>query len=54
MKHIPVVFLTSVAKRQQIYDVEKSIPVGYILKPPNRNNMFKGKNVSDEIQSIKK
>lgn len=56
MKHIPVVFLTSVAKRQQIYDVVKSIPAGYILKPPDRNRLLKtiedvftGKNVSDEI-----
>ena len=56
MKHIPVVFLTSVAKRQQIYDVVKSIPAGYILKPPDRNRLlntiedvFIGKNVSDEI-----
>lgn len=56
MKHIPVVFLTNVAKRQQIYDVVKSIPAGYILKPPDRNRLldtiedvFKGKNVSDEI-----
>lgn len=56
MKHIPVVFLTSVAKRQQIYDVVKSIPAGYILKPPDSNRLldtiedvFKGKNVSDEI-----
>lgn len=56
MKHIPVIFLTSVAKRQQIYDVVKSIPAGYILKPPNRDKLldtiedvFKGKNISDEI-----
>lgn len=56
MKHIPVVFLTSVAKRQQIYDVVKSIPAGYILKPPDKDKLldtiedvFKGKNVSDEI-----
>ena len=38
----------------------KSISAGYILKPSNRNkllntieDMLKGKNVSDEIQSIK-
>lgn len=57
MKNIPVVFLTSVARRQQIYDVVKSIPAGYILKPPSRNKLldtiedvFKGKKVSsDEI-----
>lgn len=55
MKHIPVVFLTSVAKRQQIYDVVKSIPAGYILKPPNRDKLldtiedaFNGKNIAEE------
>ena len=56
MKHIPVVFLTSVAKRQPIYDVLKSIPAGYILKPPDREKLLgtiedvlNGKFVSDEI-----
>lgn len=52
MKHIPVIFLTSMANRQQIYDAVSSIPAGYILKPPNRDELldtiedvFKGKNV---------
>ena len=52
MKHIPVIFLTSIANRQQIYDAVSSIPAGYILKPPNRDELldtiedvFKGKNV---------
>ena len=56
MKHIPVVFLTNVAKRQQIYDVMKSIPAGYILKPPNKEKIldtiekvFKEKTQADEI-----
>lgn len=33
-KDIPVVFLTSIAERDQIYAVLKNIPFGYILKPP--------------------
>lgn len=34
LKDIPVVFLTSVAQREQIYSVLKNVPFGYILKPP--------------------
>lgn len=56
IKHIPVVFLTSVAKRQAIYDVMKSIPAGYILKPPDRDkllgtieDLLKEKKLSDEV-----
>ena len=37
-KDIPVIFLTSVARREQIYDVLKSNPAGYILKPPEKEN----------------
>lgn len=35
-RDIPVVFLTSVANREQIYDVLKSSPAGYILKPADK------------------
>ncbi len=40
MKDIPVVFLTSVAKREQIYAVLSSRPAGYLLKPPNRKKLL--------------
>ena len=40
MKWIPVVFLTSVADRKSIYDVLKSKPDGYILKPPDEEKIF--------------
>lgn len=33
-KNIPVVFLTAVADKEQIYAVLKNRPFGYILKPP--------------------
>ena len=39
MRLIPVVFLTSVANRKAIYDVLKSKPNGYILKPPDEERI---------------
>lgn len=41
-KNIPVIFLTAVAEREQIYAVLKNKPFGYILKPP----------VSEEIKRV--
>lgn len=35
LKTIPVVFLTGVSEKQQIVDVIKLNPAGYILKPPD-------------------
>lgn len=46
MKTIPVIFLTSVAKRQQVYGVLKSSPAGYILKPADRSRVL------DEIGKV--
>lgn len=40
MRWIPVVFLTSIADRKSIYDVLKSKPDGYILKPPDEEKIF--------------
>lgn len=40
-KEIPVIFLTSIAERKQIYEVLKSYPAGYILKPPEREHLFR-------------
>lgn len=39
-REIPVIFLTSVAKRKRIYDVLKSSPAGYILKPPVKETLL--------------
>lgn len=39
-KDIPVVFLTSIAERKQIYAVLKSYPAGYILKPPDKEKLL--------------
>lgn len=39
MRWIPVVFLTSIANRKSIYDVLKSKPEGYILKPPDEEKI---------------
>ena len=39
-KDIPVVFLTSIADRKQIYAVLKSYPTGYILKPPDKDRLL--------------
>lgn len=39
MRRIPVVFLTSIADRKSIYDVLKSNPDGYILKPPDEERI---------------
>lgn len=38
--NIPVVFLTSVAEREQIYAVLKNKPFGYILKPPANDKII--------------
>lgn len=40
MRFIPVVFLTSIADRKSIYDVLKSRPDGYILKPPDEDKIY--------------
>lgn len=40
MKWIPVVFLTSIADRKSIYDVLRSKPDGYILKPPDEDRIL--------------
>jgi CheY-like chemotaxis protein len=37
---IPVVFLTGVAQRSQIYAVLKNRPAGYILKPPDQEKII--------------
>lgn len=39
-KDIPVVFLSAIAGKEQIYAVLKSIPQGYILKPPDKEKLF--------------
>lgn len=39
-KDIPVVFLTGIADRKQVYAVLKSSPAGYILKPPDREKLL--------------
>lgn len=39
-RDIPVVFLTSIADRKQIYAVLKSYPAGYILKPPDKERLL--------------
>lgn len=46
MKTIPVIFLTSVAQREQVYGVLKFAPAGYILKPANRERLM------DEIAKV--
>ena len=40
-KDIPVIFLTGVADKEQIYAVLESKPAGYILKPPNRERLLR-------------
>lgn len=39
-KDIPVIFLTSIADRKQVYAVLKSAPAGYILKPPDSEKLL--------------
>lgn len=39
-KNIPVVFLTSVSEKSQIYEVLKNKPYGYILKPPSMEKIM--------------
>lgn len=46
MKTIPVIFLTSMADKQQVYGVLKSCPAGYILKPADRSRIL------DEIHKV--
>lgn len=40
-REIPVIFLTSIARREQIYEVLKSSPAGYLLKPPDKENLLR-------------
>lgn len=46
MKTIPVIFLTSVSQREQVYGVLKFAPAGYILKPANEERLL------DEIAKV--
>ena len=46
MKTIPVIFLTSIAHKEQVYGVLKSVPAGYILKPADRDRLM------DEIKRV--
>ena len=46
MKTIPVIFLTSMAQREQVYGVLKFAPAGYILKPAHRERLM------DEIAKV--
>lgn len=39
-KEIPVIFLTYIDDRSQIYEVLRSDPAGYILKPPDKEKLF--------------
>ena len=39
-KYIPVIFLTSVAQKKQTIDILRSLPAGYILKPPTKDMLF--------------
>ena len=48
MKTIPVIFLTSIAERDQVYGVLKFAPAGYILKPVDRERLM------DEIAKVLK
>lgn len=45
-KHIPVIFLTGNAGRTEVYKVLKSMPNGYILKPPNKDDLL------DRIEAV--
>ena len=36
MKNIPVIFLTSVRKKEKVFDVLEKRPAGYVLKPPDK------------------
>lgn len=40
MKDVPVIFLTGVADKQHIADVLGLNPMGYILKPPDKEKLF--------------
>lgn len=40
MKTIPVIFLTSIAQREQVYGVLKFAPAGYVLKPAQRERLM--------------
>lgn len=46
MNTIPVIFLTSMAQREQVYGVLKFVPAGYILKPADRELLM------DEIAKV--
>ena len=48
MKTIPVIFLTSIAQREQVYGVLKFVSAGYILKPADRERLL------DEIAKVLK
>lgn len=40
MKDVPVIFLTGVADKQHIADVLQLNPIGYILKPPDKDKLL--------------
>lgn len=40
LRDIPVIFLTNISDRQQVLEVLKSNPAGYILKPADKYQLF--------------
>lgn len=48
MRHIPVVFLTSVSDRKAVLEILQSNPAGYILKPAEQDKLM---NIVQEVLS---
>ena len=46
MRTIPVIFLTAIARKDQVYGVLRSRPAGYILKPADKERLY------DEIKKV--
>ena len=40
MRTIPVIFLTAIARKDQVFGVLRSKPAGYILKPADKERLF--------------
>lgn len=40
MRHIPVVFLTSVSERKTVFSILQSKPAGYIIKPVDQEKLL--------------
>ena len=52
LAHIPIIFMTGVSEKEQVSDVVKLKPAGYLLKPPVKETLIK--EIERALSEVKK